>query len=172
ARFLLSHSDLKYNMSNKYGTTALIVAASYGSLEIVKLLLEKDININAVASGLRPPVSVLSAAAKSGHGKIVELLLNHRGLDQKHLGMGLIAATEAGRTEIIRQILQANSDVAELSGSTCTALLIAARRGHKKAVEELLIDTRVDVNAGDACGNTALHYATSREDLELTEILL
>jgi len=37
ARFLLSHSDLKYNMTNKNGTTALIVAASYGSLEIVKL---------------------------------------------------------------------------------------------------------------------------------------
>ena len=64
ARFLLSHSDLKYNMSNKYGTTALIVAASYGSLEIVKLLLENDININAVASGL---ASALASAHRYRH---------------------------------------------------------------------------------------------------------
>jgi ankyrin repeat protein len=49
-RFLLSHSDQKYNMSNSSGETALIVAASNGSLEAVDLLLsEKDININAVS---------------------------------------------------------------------------------------------------------------------------
>jgi ankyrin repeat protein len=34
------------------------------------------------------------------------------------------------------------------------------------------VDARVDVNARDACGNTALHYAASREDVELAEILL
>ena len=161
AHFLLSHSNLKYNMSNRFGTTALIVAASYGSLEIVELLLsKKDININAVASELPVgtlvgsrhvnshkisshvgPVSVLSAAAESGNGKIVKLLLNESRLDRKHLGI---------------------------------ALLIAVFWKYKRVVEELLpvIDARVDVNVRDACGNTVLHYATSREDLELAEILL
>jgi ankyrin repeat protein len=169
ARFLLSHSA-KVNMRNKSGETALILAAANGSLEAVELLLsEKDININSVSVD---DASALSAAAKHGHGKIVETLLNQPGLDQKHLGTALIAATDVSQTEIIRQILQTGR-VPESSGST--ALLDAARRGKSETVEALLnfdVNARVDVNARNPDGNTALHHAVNREYLRLVEVLL
>jgi ankyrin repeat protein len=166
ARFLLSQSA-KVNMRNKFGETALIVAAANGSLEAVELLLsEKDIDINSVSV---KGASALEAAARREHGKIVETLLNQPGLDQKHLGTALTVAT---KTEIIRQILQTGR-VPELSGST--ALLNAARWGDKKTVEALLnfdVNARVDVNARDYDGNTALHHAASRRKLGLVEVLL
>jgi ankyrin repeat protein len=61
--------------------------------------------------------------------------------------------------------------VAELSCDN-SALLLAAVKGHKSAVEALLIDARVDINATDSSGDTALHYAARRGDLDLAQILL
>jgi ankyrin len=57
------------------------------------------------------------------------------------------------------------------AGGDRPALVEAAKNGDREAVRTLL-GRRVDVNAADADGATALHWASYRDDLESTELLL
>ena len=50
-------------------------------------------------------------------------------------------------------------------------LAIAVKTGDKAAVENLL-QQRVDVNAPETDGTTALHWAVNRDDLETIDLLL
>jgi ankyrin repeat protein len=51
------------------------------------------------------------------------------------------------------------------------SLLDAVRNGDKAALREL-IQKKVDVNAADADGSTALHWASYRDDLESADLLI
>ena len=58
-----------------------------------------------------------------------------------------------------------------LSAAGDTRLADAAQQGDKDAVRSLLSE-KVDVNAAQGDGMTALHWAASHDDLEMTELLL
>jgi hypothetical protein len=100
----------------------------------------------------------------------------------------LARAVELGRAEEVREFLEmgANPDAplrpakrvvlgggAQPDGGADerSLLLTAIERGFAE-VARLLIESGANVNASDARGNTALHYAASRGDAELVQLLL
>jgi ankyrin repeat protein len=163
ARFLLSRSSLAVNERNDAGETALIIATGRGCLEAVELLLsQKDVDINAQFANFE---SALSISVKEGHEQVANLLLDEPTLGQEQLGKGLIAATEASRTRVIRKILQTGR-VDDSTGNA--ALLIAARRGQGETVEALL---EFDVNMIDENGERLLNSAIRRGNTGIVQAL-
>ena len=47
----LSQCSANVNMHNHEGSTALVIAAENGHVEVVKLLLEEDADVNVIADG-------------------------------------------------------------------------------------------------------------------------
>ena len=63
---------------DKFGNTPLHYACNEGHFEVVKSLLEKDVNIHAVGENDRTP---LHHACENGHVEVAKLLLE-KGADE------------------------------------------------------------------------------------------
>jgi uncharacterized protein len=114
-------------------------AAEAGDTETLKLLLEKDVNVNAVddyGSNL-----LLTTAAGHGHIDVVKLLLE-KGAEVNATGKkdkitALMAASLNDHTEIVRLLLEkgANVNAKDIVGGT--ALGAAKEAGHTDIVKLL-----------------------------------
>jgi ankyrin repeat protein len=72
----------------------------------------------------------------------------------------LIQATLAGKLEVVRYlVIELGADVNQAGEDGCTALYIAARKGHESLVRFIIKELGVDVNQADERGWTALHAA-------------
>lgn len=141
-----SHQEISH-----YGTTptALAYACSLNKIEIVKLLLNMNIDLNyfdnydeaEMAEG-----TCMHYACKYGHYDIVRLLLNHPDIDP------------------------------QIVFSNMTPLHIACKYGHLDIVKMLCSDERVDVNINVAPDhlkfNTPLYVACRHKQLEIVKYLL
>ena len=92
---------------NKYGLTALMVAADYGHNKVVKLLLKRpNIDVNAQDKGEH---TALMMAAQNGHDKVVELLLKYPGIEidvKDNQGLtAFVKSIQLGHEEIAKQFL-------------------------------------------------------------------
>jgi len=126
---ILVESGADVNSMTNRGDTALHYAAQQGNAEIVKLLIEKNANVNVEEEGQR----ALMIAAHGGHSEIVKILLNaNADVDvQNWLGStALIDAARDGHAEIVKMLLDAKADVGRQSLWGDTALNMAKSRGH------------------------------------------
>lgn len=128
---MLLASGAKIDAIEQDGYTALIVAATAGNLDLVKLLLEKGANPNVQASS--DGRTALIEASMSGHKAIVDLLLN-----DEH---------------------KANPN-AQKSITCHTSLMYACQRGHL-AVAEVLIKSGAFVNSVCSSGNSVLKWTNN-----------
>ncbi|KAG8352811.1 hypothetical protein FVEN_g9195 [Fusarium venenatum] len=123
---------------------ALKAAATKGHYEVVKLLLEKDANVNALE--LKATMTALQDAAAEGHYEVVKLLLE-KGANvnaSSCYGTALQAAAIEGRYEVVKLLLEKGANV---NASSCygTALEAASDRGHNNIVK-LLIENGADTD--------------------------
>ncbi|WP_342262895.1 ankyrin repeat domain-containing protein [Spiroplasma endosymbiont of Dromius quadrimaculatus] len=120
----------------------LISVVSSGNIDILKLILSKDVNVNiANESGLSP----LNGAIMDDNLEIVKLLLAH-GAD-------------------------ANAQTSEDNGKL-TPLYIAAQRDCSLEIVEELINNGADVNVTDKNGDIPLHNAISNDHEAITKLLI
>ncbi|KAJ7112573.1 ankyrin repeat-containing domain protein [Mycena epipterygia] len=150
---------------------ALRTASRLGHMNIVRLLLEKGANYNAVDA---ENGSVLQAASDGGHTEIVRLLLE-KGADVNatgvYYGSTLQAASKGGHTEIVRLLLEEGADVNAAGGYSGSALQAASYAGSPELVR-ILLEKGADVNAeGGEYGN-ALQAASYHGSPEIVQILL
>lgn len=68
--------NLSYKFPSNHNRTGLHVAASQGNLMIVYLLLQAGVDPNLVDNKMKSPMRM---AAKFGHSKILQYLLNFNG---------------------------------------------------------------------------------------------
>ncbi|MGL9757811.1 MAG: ankyrin repeat domain-containing protein [Wolbachia sp.] len=138
--------------------TLLTIAAEYGHVDIVKVLLEKGANVNEKDFH---GCTALHFAAKYGHVDIVEVLLKEGAkvdsVDQCKR-TPLHNAAENGYANIVNALIKAGANVNEKDFHGCTALHVAARSGHEKTVK-VLLQAEEDVNAVDRYGRTPLDRA-------------
>jgi ankyrin repeat protein len=167
---IISADPALIQAKDRAGSTALHHAAGFGSLQTIKLLLDKGADPNAANRRKSTPLFwAISDEAK------VRMLLD-RGAD-------LNASQSEGRTPLyqaallgngmpmLRLLLDkgANANAKAITGTT--PLMAAAGRGNVEAMR-LLIDKGADVNAKSAAGGTALMSAAGAGSLEGVKLLL
>jgi ankyrin repeat protein len=143
-----------------YGQTVLMTAARYGNTDGVRVLLERGAHVDARETNRGQ--TALMWAAVEGHADIITLLLK-RGADHR------VRSEDrdiAGPGRIV-----SGTPVAVVLRGGLTALLFAARQGHKEAVRALL-DGGAELNHADTDGNTALILAILNTHYDTAQYLL
>ncbi|HWB99744.1 MAG TPA: ankyrin repeat domain-containing protein, partial [Bryobacteraceae bacterium] len=167
-RKLLKKGDV--NAPQKYRTTPLVTAASFGSLEAFQMLLDAGADVNARNDfGLTPLI------AAAGDRDKVRLLLA-KGADvnaRSKLGRTplMIAAATAGCSDIVELLIAKGADVTAKDGMGTTAL-VAATDANETASVKLLLAKGADANGANFLGLTPLMAAAGHNNLEVLKLLL
>ena len=152
----------------------LMEASKRGDMRLVKTILEKGADVNAVDKG---GATALIYAADGGHVKVVGLLLE-KGADVNAKNKGgwtalMWAATGSSsrRTEMVKLLIAKGADVNAKDQTGATALMGSSRQGNLRAVK-LLVEKGADVNAKDRGGASALIEASTNGHLDIVKLLL
>jgi ankyrin repeat protein len=159
------------NAEGPDGITPLMAAAETGSLDAMKILIDRHADVNA-KNTFGSTALMLSVVAPDK----VRLLLDH--------GADVNIAAKSGRTalivasfanpsaEVVRMLLAKGADVAVMDQRKVTPLN-AATFGNDTATIRLLLDASADVNTADTfIGLTPLINASGNRNLEAVKLLL
>jgi uncharacterized protein len=176
------------------GGTALMMAAQAGDLEVLRMMADRGVEIDAQAEipfamprfgrepeGFKklPPeakgVTALMLAAGAGSADCVRFLLE-RGADPRLKALGIITAMHPlawrNEPEIARMLLAKGADVNAREMRGATPLIIAAASDDAgPEMIRVLLDAGADVHAKDAQGRTALDFARMRGATPVTRML-
>merc|ERR1712226_468579 len=131
--------DRKANVEHraKTGLTPLMEAASGGYVDVGRVLLDKNADVNA------PPVpssrdTALTIAADKGHYRFVELLLS-RGAQvdvrNKKGNSSLWLAANGGHIDVVQLLYSAGADIDSQDNRKVSCLMAAFRKGHSNVVK-------------------------------------
>lgn len=158
--------------------SAIVASAAQGHESIVRELISKQADVNAVSDRRY----ALESAAEKGFSFIVSLLLEH-GAQVNTYGLNGTALQQAsyqGNLDIVRKLLDHGADPNIVDGSYGGPLQAAVIGGHHEVVQ-LLLDQGADVNAQPGrrwyrfpidVSSTALAAAANRGDVVMVEFLL
>ncbi|KAF5582266.1 ankyrin 1 [Fusarium pseudocircinatum] len=141
--------------TNTVPRDAVAIAALFGHMDIVKYLLEQELDIEAEGQFGTP----LRSACLMNHKYTVQELLQ-RGANvntEERKGNALYVAAVKGHVDVVRILLDEGADVHQKTGPSGTALQAAAYYGHRKVVE-MLLDAGADVHA-EGSSPDAFHAA-------------
>ncbi|KAI6171416.1 Kallikrein-4 [Aphelenchoides bicaudatus] len=190
AKALIAKDPSIVNATDKYHETPLHMAASNGQCDIVKLLLDKGADVNALANfdddnSTNPPsVSALYWAASYGYIKCVWVLLE-KGANTSHQDRygytALNIASKFGYYEVVKALIAKDPKLVNVTDKHhWYPIHFAARYGHCDIVK-LLVDNGADVNALSKFTNddsttspsvSALYWAARYGHAECVKILL
>ena len=164
--------DVGANAKDPSGQTPLMLAAAFGSVEAVQLLVDGGADVKAVSNS-----GITALHWSAGDVRKVRLLLD-RGADvhaSSQLGRTplLVAASTNGTAETVGLLLERGAGV-NAADSIGVTPLIAAASVDDAAVAKLLLAKGADVNAKAEIGQsaTALMGAAYNGNVELVRLLL
>ncbi|KDO22003.1 TKL protein kinase [Saprolegnia parasitica CBS 223.65] len=162
---------LKKNVSTECrwgGATPLIHAAFYNYLEVVRLLLAANANINARTNSNK---TALDYAVEKKHDAIAQLLRDHpqRKINKDKL---LAALHERRIQDAIHLISETNIDVNLRDGNFVPLLHLVTETGNMELLQTLLSKPNLSVNATDKEEQTALARAIGKNDVAVVFALL
>ncbi|XP_040186142.1 protein TANC2 isoform X5 [Rana temporaria] len=181
-------ANVNYRTEVLNNAPILCVQAHLGYTEMVALLLEFSVNVDASSeSGMTP----LAYAAASGHLTIAMLLCKRKAkvdLLDKNGQCALVHAALRGHLEVVKYLIQCDwtvagqqSGILKKSQAIQQALIAAASMGYSEIVSYLLDlpekdeeeEERAQINSFDSLwGETALTAAAGRGKLEVCRLLL
>jgi cytohesin len=159
------------NEHNAFGLTAVLIAATVGSGEIIKCLIDEGGGSPDIQSmyGNKSP---LHLAVLSGSREAVETLVvrdARTSAKDLHGCTALHYAAKSGNMEIVRMLINGNVD--PVSNTDSTPLHYAVVAGHKQVVE-FLLDRGAAVNSTDKALYTPLHCAAMHDRVDVARLLI
>ena len=163
------------DVSKSGGTSALMLAARKGHLEIVELLLQGKAKVGLRS---RRGTSALSMAAEEGQIEVVEALLSSSGGDRPNIHdtdddgyTALGVACENGHAPCVQALLRAKSDPNQQRKNGWTSLITSSYNGYVEVVKAL-IDGGADPNKAKDNGYNAVIAAAYNGFDKVVETLL
>ncbi len=143
-----------------------------GLIEIVRLLIEKGVDVNAKTGKGN---TALPYALLEGHSEIVKLLIE-KGAVMPNVGdvvgeIYLSNALNKGHSEVARLLIERGANVNAKDKDDCTPLMKSAMKGLIEIVR-LLIEKGADVNAKDKDEWTSLIFAAGGDHIEIAKLLI
>ncbi|CAE7347037.1 kidins220b [Symbiodinium sp. CCMP2592] len=149
----------------------LLASCRDGHLEVVRLLLEAEADVNRHDRHLYTP---LARASSSGHVEVVDLLLQTK-VDKNQAGRTgwtpLSLASADGHAEVVRQLLKAGVDTNAGNRTGRTPLAWACSHGHAEVVR-LLLESKVEPDRPNLSGWTPAAFASTRGHVGVLRLLL
>jgi len=159
------------------GWSALHLAASRGSYDIVKLLIDRGANINLQELGDQD--SPLHIAINNGRQNLIMLLCSYShinvNIQNKNGDTGLHCAVDQGLDKVVEMLLKANADpnIKDYVGQETPIIrTIIEKPVNMYKITEILLAHGADINAVDINGETALHKICEQSEFELAQYLL
>ena len=172
-RDILKDADVNTSVANVgTGNTALITAVEDECVEIVRMLILANCNVNAINWGER---SALHEAADRGHVEICELLLCGGAYIDMQTSDGdsaLIMAARSGYTGVVRLLIGNNCNTRISNVDHVTALHTSAMNGRVRITGMLLSAADTPVDLVDMDGDTPLILAAARGHFRVVAMLL
>ncbi|XP_056651193.1 fibronectin type 3 and ankyrin repeat domains protein 1 isoform X3 [Monodelphis domestica] len=170
---ILQGGHVKVDVPNKFGFTALMVAAQKGYIRLVKILIGNGTDVNMKNGSGKDS---LMLACYAGHLDVVKYLRAHgASWDARDLGgcTALHWAADGGHSNIIEWMIKDGCQIDVLdTGSGWTPLMRVSAISGNKEVASLLIEAGADVNMKDKDGKTPLMVAVLNNHEELVQLLL
>ena len=167
----LLNEGLDVNGMNEDGWSALMVAASKGSMEILKLLIENGAALDV--KNRQGGQTALIFAAHWGHTEVVRYLIAKGANLNVQMDDGwtaLIDSISRGNLEVAKILIESGADTNVKSNTGWTALMAAAYENHPDIVD-LLIKGGADVKSTNASNDTALDIAKRKGHQEIVKLL-
>uniref|UniRef100_A0A8C7QIC7 ZU5 domain-containing protein n=1 Tax=Oncorhynchus mykiss TaxID=8022 RepID=A0A8C7QIC7_ONCMY len=187
---VLLQNDPNADVLSKTGFTPLHIAAHYENLNVAQLLLNRGANVNFTPkNGITP----LHIASRRGNVIMVRLLLDRGAqIDAKTkvlycipspcLSLYLIWSGPNGLSPIhmsaqgdhmdcVRQLLQYNAEIDDITLDHLTPLHVAAHCGHHR-MAKVLLDKGAKPNSRALNGFTPLHIACKKNHMRVMDHLL
>lgn len=164
------------NYEDEKGRTPLYGAVSLGHLEIVKLLITADADVNHFICNdyFKSGWIALYCASERGDELIVELLLKNRAnVNQanKYGETPLYIAAYKGHTEIVNLLLENDANVNQATKTGETPLYVVASNNCPK-IAQLLLKKGADINKATQAGETPMYIAAQNGGIEVARLLL
>jgi ankyrin repeat protein len=161
-------AEFRYGFEKR---TPLHLAAVDGHEAVVKLLLEKEADVESKDTNIQTP---LSLAATRGHEPVVKLLLEKEAdVESKDTDnrTPLSLAAGNGHKAVVKLLLEKEADVESKDTYNWTPLSLAAMHG-REAVVKLLLEKEADVESKDTYNRTPLSLATGYRHKAVVKLLL
>ncbi len=168
----LLKEGLDVNGMNKNGWSALMIAASKGNVDILKLLIENGaaLDVRKYQGGQ----TALIFAAHWGHADVVRHLIARGANLNIQMDDGwtaLIDSISTDNVEVAKILVESGADANIKSNTGWTALMAAAYENHLEIVD-LLIKRGADVKAINASNDTALDIAKRKGYQGIVKLLM
>ena len=159
--------------------TPLIISASDGNLDFVKVLLRYEANIEArgtinIDGEVIEDCTALWVATAKGHFDVVRLLIEKNAeVDGRTSSNStpLRAAAFDGHLDVVRCLVENGADVNARNNFNSTPLMLTCYNGHLD-VASYLVKHGAKMNLQDNDGRSCLHYASKRGRVQVVCELL
>ncbi|KAK3562397.1 hypothetical protein QTP86_033538 [Hemibagrus guttatus] len=177
-RLLLEH-DTELDDADSFGMSALLLAAWFGHLKILKILVSSGAKLNCenkVRHTGQNGLNLLHCAAQRGHIHILEYImedLEDVRLDRvdKSGKTAFHLAAEHGQLEVTEYLIGMGCAHNIKDKEDNTALHLAAKQGNAKVLQKIL-ETGENINERNIDGLTALHLSVDGGHYDCVRMLL
>ena len=164
------------NERDRYGRTALHVAAYYANHGAMRALVDAGADANALEYDDYDIVTIAAVADDLPTLKLgLELGCRADNVTSRYRGTALIAAAHLGHVEIVEALIAAGAPLDHVNNLGWTALIESIVLGdggaRHTATLRALVDAGAEVNLADSSGRSPLQLATERGYTHMASIL-
>ncbi|XP_067653128.1 serine/threonine-protein phosphatase 6 regulatory ankyrin repeat subunit A-like [Haliotis asinina] len=171
--YVIKHTCLYINSTDKNGITPLMLAAGYRNNVVFHFLIERGADTLAKDSTNR---NVLHWASQGGNVKIVKYILTQNiidinGNDDNKMTPLLLAAYH-GNSDVLELLIEKGANALAVNRKSRNSLHLSCTGGHVDAAKYVLNQTSVDINSKDCEEMTPVMLAASHGKSEVFDMLI